>query len=69
MVKRPTKHKFNFDNHYIDLKGAGEGDSTSLMKRMKMLEDQFITAHPFNDNNSKSQPPKNVNKILPTLKC
>jgi hypothetical protein len=33
--KRPTKHKYNFEEGYIDLKSANEGDSTSIMKKMK----------------------------------
>lgn len=27
---------------FIDLNGIGEGDSTSIMKKMKFLEDQYL---------------------------
>ena len=30
--------------NFIDLKGIGEIDSTSIMKKMKALEEQFLTS-------------------------
>lgn len=43
--------QINLSGNFIDLRGIGEVDSTSIMKKMKMIEEQFLsTAGHFNDN-------------------
>ena len=42
------KQKLNLAAEHIDIKAMGEGDAQSIMKRMKLIEDQFMsnpTAH------------------------
>lgn len=38
-IKRPVDKLVNLSAPFIELKGISEGDSTSIMKKMKMLEE------------------------------
>jgi len=40
--KQRGAKKFNLANDHIDIVALGEGDPTSINKRMKMIEDQFM---------------------------
>eukprot|EP00347_Sterkiella_histriomuscorum_P011953 403370464 len=64
LAKQPDNQKvgkgnakaINLSANFIDLKGIGEVDSTSIMKKMKMIEEQFLTtASHFHDNQLKHQ--------------
>ena len=52
--KQISKHKFNLNANFIDLKGVGEGESISIIKKMQLLEDQFMSAHHAGESFSKS---------------
>lgn len=41
MYKKQNKTKFNLHANFIDLKEL-DGDSISIVKKMKMLEEQFL---------------------------
>lgn len=41
-LKKKTKQKFNLANDRIDLVALGEGDPTSIMRRMKAIEDAYM---------------------------
>jgi hypothetical protein len=63
-VKKAGKTKFNLNANFIDLKGVGEGESISIVKKMKMLEEQFMSTHHNSEGMSKSQPHKQSKQIL-----
>ena len=57
-IKKLGKTKFNMNANYIDLKGVSEGESMSIVKKMKILEEQFMATHHLNEAMSRSQPHK-----------
>lgn len=59
--RKINRTKFNLNSNFIDLKGLGEGESVGIVKKMKMLEDQFIAHQSDYQNKSVPQRKQSIN--------